>query len=105
MTTTLNNIEETISFDFSEPLLVKEFDYNITCKEGTLKTNADALSRLEIHTTEINNTDNLSILVNPDTDTEHVDQNEDENSISQQIETPQDEKHDNTNVQTLKKIQ
>lgn len=39
-------------------------------------------------------------MVTPGTDREHIDQHEEENSNSQQIETPQNEEHDNNTVLT-----
>lgn len=43
---------------------LEEFDYNITYKKGKLNTNADALSRIELHVNESDNISNLVSYIN-----------------------------------------
>lgn len=54
-------------------LKLEEYDYEIIYKKGTLNTNADALSRIEMHPNELNADETWSTLVEPDTHTDDID--------------------------------
>lgn len=86
----LMNLKEPQSRLVRWRLKLEEFDYQIIYKKGTLNTNADALSRVEIHPLTIDNEipctskdpDNQSIIANIDDD------EPDDNTIHTALENP-----------------
>lgn len=66
-------------------LKLEEYDYNIVYKKGKLNTNADALSRVEIHTGEI---DNASMIVNIQENTVKPEERLENETVHTSIEDP-----------------